>query len=131
MTLLVSLQQVKSHLRIDTADGDADILAKAKAASAAIVRYLKEPVFWSGSSGVIETDSAGIAIDVPEDVQIATLLLIGYFDRQRDEDEENSYAEGRLPQPVRALLPERVPTIGITDADLARAQSRRRRWGCW
>lgn len=128
--LLVTLQQAKDHLRIDTTDGDTDITAKVRAASAAIVRYLKEPVFWTDSSGQIEIDSAGVAVDVPEDVQLATLLLVGYFDRQRDEDEAGSYAEARLPQPVRALLPERVPTIGITDAEYARAKARRHRWWC-
>lgn len=126
--MLVTLQQAKDHLRVDTTDGDNDILGKVKAASAAIIRYLKAPVFWSGSSGEIETDSAGVAIDVPDDVQIATLMLIGYFDRQRDEDEAKQYGGGQLPEMVRALLPERVPTVGITDDELARAEQRRRCW---
>jgi hypothetical protein len=125
--MLVTLQQAREHLRVDTTDGDNDILLKVKAASRAVVTYLKSPSF-AESSGEIPEDSAGIAIDVPEDVQIATLMLIGYFDRQRDEDGGHEYELGFLPRPVSALLyPYRVPTCGVTDAEYAKLKTRR----CW
>jgi hypothetical protein len=127
--MLVTLEQARAHLRVDTTDGDADILGKVKAASRAVVTYLKSPSF-SDSSGAIPEDSAGIAIDVPEDVQLATLMLIGYFDRQRDEDGGHEYEQGYLPRPVMALLyPYRTPTCGVTDAELAAIKARKR-W-CW
>jgi hypothetical protein len=126
--MLVSLEDARSHLRLDTTDGDADITLKIKAASRAVVTYLKSPSF-ADSSGAIPEDTSGVAIDVPEDVQIATLMLIGYFDRQRDEDSGHEYEPGYLPRPVTALLyPYRVPTVGVTDAEIA--ASRRRTWWC-
>lgn len=118
--MLVSLDQARAHLRSDTADDDGDLTLKIKAASRAVVTYLKDPSF-ADSSGGIPEDSSGIAIDVPEDVAIATLMLIGYFYKQRDEDSTKEYESGMLPRPVTALLfPYRVPTIGVP--------TRRRHW---
>lgn len=129
--MLVTLEQARAHLRLDTTDGDTDILGKVKAASRAVVTYLKSPSF-SDSSGAIPEDTAGIAIDVPEDVQLATLILVGYFDRQRDEDDAREFEPGYLPRPVTALLyPYRTPTCGVTDAEFAKIKNRRHRWFNW
>src|SRR5207245_838994 len=111
--MLVTLEQASAQLRRDTTDDDADLTLKIKAASRAVVTYLKTPSFADSAGDVIE-DSSGIAIDVPEDVQIATLLLVGYFYKQRDEDAGKEFEAGALPRPVTALLyPYRTPTIGV------------------
>lgn len=111
--MLVSLQRARDQLHSDINDDDAYMTLLIKAASKAVVTYLKTPSF-AESSGDIPEDSSGIAIDVPEDVQIATLLLVGYFYKQRDEDANKEFEPGALPRPVTALLyPYRVPTLGI------------------
>jgi hypothetical protein len=53
---------------------------------------------------LVPEDSAGIAIDVPEDIEVATLLLVGYFYKQRDEDANKEFDSNTLPRPVKALL---------------------------
>lgn len=116
MTMLVSLQEASDHLRRDTTDDDADLELKIKAASAAIITYLKTPSF-ADSSGEVPEDSNGVGIDIPDDVKIATLLLVGEFYRNRDGDQNGAvdqqfYGYGYLPRPVVALLyPYRVPTL--------------------
>lgn len=117
MTMLVSLEVASSHLRRDTTADDPDLELKIKAASKAVVTYLKTPSF-ADSNGDIPEDSNGIALDVPEDVQVATLLLIGEYYRQRDANAgqtglvNEQYGYGYLPQAVIGLLyPYRVPTI--------------------
>jgi hypothetical protein len=118
--MLVTLSQARDQIRSDISDDDADLTLKIKAASRAVVTYLKDPSF-ADSSGEVPEDSSGIAIDVPDDVKIATLLLIGYFYRQRDEDGNHEFEAGALPRPVTALLfPYRVPTVGVP--------TRRHRW---
>ncbi len=110
--MLVSLDEARAQIRADTTDGDADLTLKIKAASNAVVTFLKDPSFVD-SSGEIPEDSGGIAIGVPEDIKIATLMLVTYFDKQRGEDPDHEYELGWLPRPVTALLyPYRVPTIG-------------------
>lgn len=115
--MLVSLETASEHLRRDTTDDDADLELKIKAASRAVVTYLKTPSF-ADSNGDIPEDSNGIAIEVPEDVQAATLLLIGEYYRNRDADAGQTgkvpeqFGYGYLPQAVIALLfPYRSPTV--------------------
>ena len=111
--MLVTLQRARDQVHSDITDDDAYVTLLIKAASKAVLTYLKTPSF-AESSGLIPEDSAGIAIDVPEDVQIATLLLVGYFYKQRDEDANKEFEPGALPRPVTALLfPYRTPTVGI------------------
>lgn len=132
MILLVSLDQARAHVRSDTTADDADLTGKIAGASAAVLTYLKTPA-WADSSGLVPVDSSGVAFDVPDDVQMATLLLIGEFYRNRDADQngpvDESYGFGFLPRPVVALLfPYRVPTIGIPDSDRRNSGWR---WGWW
>lgn len=108
--MLVSLAQASSHLRRDTSDDDSDLTLKIKAASAAVLNYIDDNFIFLDSAGEPAVDSAGIAVEVPEDIQAATLLLIGYFYRDRDFDTGNQYSMGYLPAPVTALLyPYRTP----------------------
>lgn len=108
---LVTLTETKDHLRIDGDDGDADLQTKIAAASAAVQSYLKEvsPYVLDGNGEPV-LDGNGQPIVQPV-VKAATLLLIGYLYRQRDEDSDNEFEPGYLPRPVTALLyPMRVPS---------------------
>jgi hypothetical protein len=124
--MLITLEQARQQIRMDQNYDDAYIEASVRAASAAIIVYLKAPSF-ADSSGLIPTDSAGIALDVPDDIAWACRLLVGEFYRNRDGQQEGEIdgLYGMLPRPVVALLyPHRVPTTSVN--------STRRPWwpGC-
>lgn len=128
--MLVTLQQARDHIRSDASADDNDLTLKIKAASRAVVTYLKAPSF-ADSSGQVPVDTAGIAIDVPEDIQIATLLLIGTFYKEREGAQEGAidaqFGYGYLPRPVIALLyPYRVPTTSAPTASTSTDPAR-----CW
>lgn len=113
MFLLVSLNRVKQALRIDHTDDDAILPIYISAASRRILTYL------GGQAGDLLTidsppNSPPDDLDgVPEEVQLAVILLTGIFYRQPDGDEaENFDAVGELPKPVKALLYQlRDPTL--------------------
>lgn len=113
--MLVSLAQGKRHLRVilDDEDENADIELKIKAASAAVLNYLKSRAdAFLDSSGYIEYDSNDDPVGVPENVQAATLLMLGYLYKDRDNNADNAYQQGYLPAPVTALLyPNRDPAF--------------------
>lgn len=126
MIAFVTLAQAKRHLYIleeETAD-DALINALIAAASGAVKNYLKsaspfQPVLDSNydaevdSNGatVYEVDSNGAKL-VRAEVEQATLLLLGYFYKNRDDNPDNAFDRGYLPAPVTALLyPLRVPAL--------------------
>jgi hypothetical protein len=110
--MLVPLSLARAQIRSDINDDDLLLTQYIKGASNAIADYLKD-YLWD-SSGTIPEDSNGVATDLPEVVKTATLLLIGYFYRQRDEDPNKEFEPGWLPRPVTALLyPLRTPTVGI------------------
>lgn len=114
MPQLVTLEQAKDHLRVDTDDGDNDLILKIRGASMSVMRYLKAQgaASFTDSAGDVIEDSNGDAIGVPEDVQSAVLLMLGYLNRDRDADSDNAYTMGFLPPPVTALLyPLRKPTL--------------------
>lgn len=111
MVMLVSLQQASDHLRRDTDSDDADLLLKIKAASKAIIRYLGVyGTAFLNSADEVDVDSADEPIGVPEDVQMATLVLIqtmydGEFNKE-------TWSPGYLPTAVVSLLyPTRDPTV--------------------
>jgi hypothetical protein len=103
--MLVSLEQAKAQVREVADYEDADITLKIKAASRIIVNYLQDgaDVFLE-SSGEPYEDSNGIAIDVPEDVMLAVLVLVGIMCRNRDGDEEKLFTTANLPANVTALI---------------------------
>lgn len=115
MTMLVTLAAARAHLRIDTTDGDADLELKVKGASRAVMNYIRQSLLvgaFTDSAGDVFEDSNGVALSVPEDVQIATLFLIGYMDRNRDSDTEEGFDGLFLPKPVKSLLIHyRKPTL--------------------
>lgn len=113
MVMLVSLAQAKEHLRVDDADNDNDLILKIHAASAAVLNYIRNGAdVFTDSSGEPIVDSNGNPIGIPYDVQAATLLMIGYLYRMRDNNEDGEFEMGYLPKPVTALLyVYRVPSL--------------------
>lgn len=112
--ILVTLQQASDHLRRDTSADDNDLLLKVMAASAAVMNYIQGPGItdFTDSAGDIIEDSNGDPLFVPYDIQAATLLLIGYFYKDRDENADGAFDRGYLPMPVTALLtPYRDPSL--------------------
>lgn len=115
MVMLVSLEQARQHLRSDADADDADLTLKIQAASKAVLRYLKPAgvarLMEVDSSGDPVEDSDGLVDDVPEDVMLSTLLLVGVFYSDR-EGQEIKWEPGYLPAAVTALLyPLRDPTF--------------------
>lgn len=91
---LVSRDQVKRGLRIDTNDFDDELDIQISAASEAIVSYLK-----AGADGFVELGET-----VPDRVQQATIMLVGYLRKYVDADPDKDFELGYLPKPVIALL---------------------------
>jgi hypothetical protein len=104
--MLVTLEQGKQRLRVDTNDEDADLTDMIKGASRAVLLYLKAEGIadFADSSGNLVEDSEGIVEGVPDEVQTATLLMLGYLYRQRDNDDNHEFETGYLPRPVTAIL---------------------------
>lgn len=113
MAMLVSLQQAKDHLRVDNSAEDNDLTLKIHAASAAVLNYIRNGAdVFTDSSGEPVLDSNDSPIGIPYEVQAATLLMIGYLWRMRDNNEDGEFDMGYLPKPVMALLyPHRVPSL--------------------
>lgn len=118
MTMLVTLDEAKDHLRVDHDADDADLTLKIHAASGAVLGYLKganilEPE--RNDSGEVERDEAGEIVyseDLRFEVKAAVLLMLGYLFKDRDNDEGREYEQGFLPRPVTALLyPLRDPAL--------------------
>lgn len=107
MALPVTLDQAKAHVRFDDSEDDADLSLKLMSAQSSVLAYLKvastealsigsPPLYPPGAEGAITA---------------ATLLLVGYLYRQRDEDVNHEWEQGFLPRPVTALLyPFRDPS---------------------
>jgi hypothetical protein len=109
--MLVSLAQGKAHLRVDQDDEDLDITLKIHAASSAVLHYLKSSAStFLNEVGEVERDANGDPLNVPFEVAAATLLLLGFLYKDRDENLDGAYEMGYLPKPVTALLyPLRAP----------------------
>lgn len=113
MWLLVSLDRVKTVLRIETSEDDEMLRIIISAASRAVHRYLK------GQAGALlgidsPPNSPPDDLDeVPEDVEMAVIAMAGILYRNPDGDAAKNFAEyGGLPNVVTALLyPLRDPTM--------------------
>jgi hypothetical protein len=113
MVMLVSLQQAKDHLRVDGSADDNDLTLKIHAASGAVLNYIRNGAdAFTDSAGEAIVDSNDNPIGIPYEVQAATLLMLGYLYRMRDNNEGGEFEMGYLPKPVTALLyPYRVPSL--------------------
>lgn len=112
MTMLVTFDQGKAHLRADNdvEVEDADIEFKIRQASAAVLTYLK-------SNAALYVDTSGeIVAEIPYDIQAATLLMLGALCKNRepaaDAPVPAQWGYGYLPSEVVSLLyPFRTPTV--------------------
>lgn len=105
MTMLVTLAQVKLHLRLDTDDEDELVELLTHAASEAVLGYIRNgPDLFLDSAGDVIEDSNGDPIGIPYDVKAATLLLVGFLYRNRDADPDKDFSHGYLPIAVMSLL---------------------------
>ncbi len=93
---IVTIDQVREHLRYDTEDNDPMLEMYIKAAENAVLKY------------VTDTFENNV---YPDDIKHAVLLMVGMFDREREPSKESSIIDNYLPPAVRALLyPYRTPT---------------------
>ena len=93
---IVTLPEVKEHLRYDTDDNDSNLSIYIKAAENAVLNY------------VTDTFENNV---YPDAVKHAVLLMVGMFDTDREPSKESVIVDNYLPAPVRALLyPYRTPT---------------------
>lgn len=110
---LVSLGLAKKHLNVVHPDEDELLLAYIEAASSVVQNYLKgglDP--YLESTGEPETNGQGEPQGIPGEIEMATLIMIGYFYKNRDEDPDSAYGLGSLPRAVTALLyPLRDPSM--------------------
>ena len=92
----VTLNEVKHHLRYDDDANDTNLTMYILAAESAIKRYITEEIPATGT----------------DDIKIATLMLVGYFDANRSPDKDTPTNGNYLPQPVVSMIyPYRKPTV--------------------
>ena len=84
----VTLEEVKHHLRYDDDANDATLTMFMTAAESAISRYVTETIPAEGK----------------QDIKVATLMLIGYFDDNRSPDKDTPINGNYLPAPVISML---------------------------
>jgi len=121
MTMLVTLDEAKLHLRVDHDADDDDITLKIEAASAAVLAYVDDSQYLFLDTGGDEIDLFDTSTDQAAHrakhlCRQATLLMVGEFYRNREPAATDVVPErfgyGYLPRAVVALLtPLRVPTI--------------------
>lgn len=102
MTDLITLNDARLHLRVDTTDDDAAIQAYITAASASIYTYIGDQIYTDNTHATIRPD-----------VMSACKLLVGDLYRFRDSSsrERGEGSAGYLPVYVMSLLyPYREPS---------------------
>lgn len=106
----VSLATAKHHVYATHDEDDALIDLYIEAATEDVAGYLKEAVDnFLDSNGDVILDSNGDPV-VPAKVKIATLLMVGIYYKDRDENSNGIFSQGFLPKPVTAILyPLRKP----------------------
>ena len=107
----VSLDEARAHLRLDTEDEDGYVELLIQAASGAVYNYIRDsrPEFFDSDNLPFE-DYSGIADGLPIEVKSATLLLLGYLYKDRDNNglyktnTGGNFEHGYLPRPVLSML---------------------------
>jgi hypothetical protein len=97
--MIVTLAEAKDHIEVDFDDKDAAITLYVKAASQAVVNYLKD-----AADVFLDEDNEVDDEFVTFEVKAATLLMVGYLYKNRDNNEGDEFKPGYLPAPVTALL---------------------------
>lgn len=112
MSMLVSVATAKTRLQIDDTAHDVDLELLIKAASSRVLAHIDSEQDFIDTDDGIAVDTAGIAEDVPEDIQLAVLYLVGAFLRDRDGTNSANFEQGFLPPAVTTLLyPYRTPGL--------------------
>lgn len=121
MTMLVTLDEAKLHLRVDNDAEDDDITLKIEAASAAVLAYVEDSQYLFLDTGGDELDLFDTSTDQAAHrakhlCRQATLMMLGEFYRSREpaatDVMPDRFGYGYLPRAVVALLtPLRTPTI--------------------
>jgi len=121
MTLLVTLDEAKSHLRVDHGFDDDDITLKIEAASAAVLEYIGDTQYLFLDTGgddldLEDTTADQVGLRARHRARQATLLLIGDWFANREPTASDTvdprFGYGYLPRSVIALLyTMRDPTI--------------------
>ena len=102
--MLVTLEQAKDHLRVDTNDLDDDILLKISQVSYLCMDFIK-------ADHDAYVDSTGYPVDVPQYLSAACLVWLGILFRYRDSDTNKGADFGYIPYEVSNILwPYRKPT---------------------
>lgn len=101
MVALVTIQQVKQALRIDENDDDEILTLMISAASRRVIQHLK-----AQAQVLLDLDSGGdpVSAGVPDEVALATIMLVGYLFKNLDQDPEGDFHLGKLPLPVKSIL---------------------------
>lgn len=108
--MFVTLDQAKEHVREACDAEDSDITLKIEGASQMIANYLQSAINpFIESTGEPYYNADGVATLLPADIKTATLVLIGYLFRNRDEDPEKAFTLGNLPPAVTAQIYHRRP----------------------
>ena len=104
---LVTIAEARGALRFNDTDSDVRLSLLIEAASRSILRYLK-------SDGEEFRDSNGDIVEgnVPGDIKMATIMLVGIMDRNPDGNEDGIFKSDFLPEPVESVLhSRRDPTL--------------------
>ena len=92
----VTLEEVKHHLRYDDDANNSNLTMYIKAAESAIKRYITEDIPATGT----------------DDIKVAMLMMVGYFDENRSPAKDTPTNGNYLPAPVVSLLyTYRKPTV--------------------
>ncbi|MBI0275667.1 phage gp6-like head-tail connector protein [Hafnia alvei] len=108
MIELVTLVEIKEHLRDDGNANDAEYLMFNQAGSAAILSFIQ-----GNRERVIDSDGKVIkGTEILARLKVALLVLIGWLDRNRGGEDEEKLMQGYLPISVTMLIYDlRRPTI--------------------
>lgn len=108
MIPLVTVDQIKARLKFDHDADDDDLAQLALACSKLVLNYLKVSSDFYESSNSTESEPG----TVPDEVQAATIYLVGVLLRDPSGSEMDKWKLGYLPMPVIAMLyPLRDPAL--------------------
>ena len=108
----VTLELAKRHLYVEHQEDDVIINLYIEAASSSVKNYLKDYAaeFLDSAGDVIY--NAFAEPEVPSEVKIATLLLVGIYFKNRDGNSDGIFEMNYLPKPVMSMLyPIRKPSM--------------------